>query len=84
MSLFNVYPDMLDEEESEPEHVMLENIYQSDMALVDYQYEPFKKHSLSYKDYDFLFFANIQKFEKNNYFFNYLKKKKNLKFRYKK
>lgn len=55
-------PDLFEEEDTEPTEVMLSNIYETDMALAYYQYENFPANDLNIKNYDFLYYINVNKF----------------------
>lgn len=56
---FMYEPDAYDEDEHDPEQIILDNMYRNDSEFVDYQYEFFFKNSLSLKNLDFLYFANL-------------------------
>lgn len=76
--MFHYYmyePDIFEEEDKDPELIILDNMYKNDIEFVEYQYSFFSKKFLTAKNFDYLFFTNLLRFEKNNYIFKYLKKK---------
>lgn len=72
-------PDVFDEEDNDPEQILLDNMYKNDAEFVEYQYQFFSKNFLTYKSLDYLYFVNLVKFEKNSFLFSKLKKNKILK-----
>ena len=63
------YPDFLAEEESDdPENIIIDNIYNSDMAFVNYQFESFIKYNFI-KLSIIAFSANILRYLKLNTIF---------------
>jgi hypothetical protein len=72
-------PDVFEEEDNDPEQIILDNMYKNDAEFVEYQYQFFFKNLLTYKSLDYLYFVNLIKFEKNDFFFYSLKKKKTIK-----
>lgn len=74
-------PDAFEEEDSDPEQILLDNMYKNNAEFVEYQYQYFIKYNLDYKMYDYLYYVNVNKFQKNNFFKTYLLKKKILKYR---
>lgn len=72
-------PDVFDEEDNDPEQILLDNMYKNDAEFVEYQYQFFSKNFLTHKSLDYLYFVNLVKFEKNSFLFSKLKKNKILK-----
>ena len=82
--MFHYYmyePDAFDEEDNDPEQIILDNMYKNDAEFVEYQYQFFFKNLLSYKSLDYLHFVNLARFEKNDFLISNLKKKKLLIFK---
>lgn len=82
--MFHYYmyePDVFDEEDNDPEQIILDNMYKNDAEFVEYQYQFFFKNLLSYKSLDYLYFVNLARFEKNDLIISSLKKKKLLIFK---